>query len=98
MPLGACVRVGGSWGLVKFVAYAPDGQDVAGVLGVGLNLTSQAVYVRVNVALIAFVLGAPDLVEQVVARPGAAGLARESFEYVKLKRRQLDAVAADRHL
>ena len=53
---------------------------------------------RVDVALVAFVLGAPHLVEQVVARPGATRLAGEAFEDVELQRREVDAAPRHGHL
>ena len=58
----------------------------------------QTIDVRIDVALITFVLGAPHLVEQIVARPGTARFAGEPFENLEFKRREFDGRAFERHL
>src|ERR1700716_3556521 len=63
----------GSGILVEFVSDAANGQHIMGVLWISFQLLSQPVYMRVDVALIAFILSAPDTIEQIIARPGVAG-------------------------
>ena len=60
--------------LVQFVSDAAHGQHIMGVLGISFQLLSQPIDMRLDVPLIAFVLGTPDTIEQVVARPGPARL------------------------
>ncbi len=52
---------------------------------------------RIDVALVAFVVGAPNAIEQRVSGPGAAGLGREQFENLKFERREIDAIAVADH-
>src|SRR5258707_14496831 len=67
------------------------------VLGISFQFLSQPIDMRVDVPLIAFVLSAPDTIEQVVARPGAAGLRRQQLQDLKLKWSQINpgATACD---
>jgi len=51
---------------------------------------------RIDVALIAFVLGAPDAIEQIISRPGTSRLRREQVKNLKLKRCQIDPRAGAR--
>ena len=48
---------------------------------------------RIDVALVTFVVGAPHSIEQRVPGPCAARFGREQLENLKLERRQIDAVA-----
>src|SRR5688572_28313660 len=77
--------------LVELVTDSTNSQHVARVLGIRLELLAQAVDVWIDVALIAFVIGAPNAVEQRVSGPGPAGLRREQFENLKLQRRQINS-------
>ena len=52
---------------------------------------------RVNVSLVAFVLSAPDAIEQVITRPGAARLRCQQLQNLKLERREIDFFAASRN-
>jgi outer membrane protein OmpA-like peptidoglycan-associated protein len=68
------------------------------VFGVSFDFAAQTVDVRVNVALVSFVFGAPNFIEQIVTRPGSSRLTRQTFEDVKFERREFDFLAAERHL
>src|SRR4051812_7771355 len=52
---------------------------------------------RINVALIALVFSAPDLIEQCVTRPGASRLGGEQFQNLKFERRQIHTRACARY-
>ena len=62
----------GSGRLVKFVTNAADGEYVSGILWIGFKLLSESVDMWIDVALIAFIIRAPDAVKQSVARPRAS--------------------------
>ena len=53
---------------------------------------------RVYVSLVAFVVRAPDLVEQSIPRPRAARLRSQQLKNLKLKRRQIDGLPFERDL
>src|SRR5256885_74761 len=80
---GALPRLG------ELVSAPPDGEDARGLGRVGLDLGAQAVDVGVDGVLVAFVLVAPDGVEQVHAREHLAGLARKEVQQVELARGQV---------
>ena len=63
--------------VAEFVADAPYGQDHLRVFGVLLDLGSQAIYVRVDRAVVTFVGVVSDLLKQVLARENAARIRRE---------------------
>lgn len=52
---------------VQLVTDAANRQHVAGVLRIVFDFSSEAVDVRINVALVAFVFRAPHLVKQIVS-------------------------------
>src|SRR5882672_776384 len=52
---------------------------------------------RIDVALVALILRAPNSVQQVVARPGASGLRSQQLQNLKFKRRQINALALPDH-
>src|SRR6476659_8482789 len=82
--------------LIKFVSDATHGQHVMRVLRIVLQFLSQPINVRIDVALITFVLGAPNPIEQIVARPCTARLRRQQIEDLKLERREIDLLSRAR--
>src|SRR5919107_1629272 len=84
--------------VAELVADAPDGQNHLRVLGVVLDLGSQAVDVRVNRAVVALVGVVPDLLQEVLPREDAAGVGGEESEQLELLGREFDLPVADRHL
>ena len=61
LRVGPQAKVSGVF--VELIADSANRQDIMGVLRVCLQLLSQPVYVRIDVALITFVLRAPDTVK-----------------------------------
>ena len=76
--------------LVEFVTDAPHGQNVVRIFWIGFQLFAEPVDVRIDVALISFILRAPHAIEQIIARPGAARFRRQQLKYLKLERREID--------
>src|ERR1041385_2971308 len=62
---------------VELVADSAHREHVMRILRIGFELLPQTIDVRIDIALITFVFGAPDAIEQVIARPGAARLGCE---------------------
>ncbi len=60
--------------IIKFVADAPDGQNQLRVIRVIFNLRPQAIDVRINRAVVAFVGIIPDFFEQIFARKNTSGI------------------------
>src|SRR5438445_11993088 len=52
---------------------------------------------RIDVALIAFVVGAPDSIKQIISRPGSARFRGQQFQYLKFERSQIDTRAGPAH-
>src|SRR5215204_7763830 len=84
--------------VAELVTDAPDGQNHLRVLGVVLDLGSQAVDVRVNRAVVALVGVVPNLLQEVLPREDAAGVGGEEPEQLELLGRELDLPVADRDL
>src|SRR6185369_17042373 len=76
---------------------APNSQDHLRVLGVLFDLRTQAIDVRIDRSVVAFVRVIPDLLEQVLAREHAARIRREQTQQIKLLRRQLNLPVANRY-
>src|SRR5690348_15935808 len=83
--------------LVQLVTDAAHSQNITRVLWIGLKLLSQAIDMWIDVALVAFVIGTPNAIEQSISRPRAARLRSEQLENLKLERRQIDTVAVANH-
>ena len=56
---------------VELVSDATNCQHVLRIFRISLELFAKTIYVRIDVALVTFVLSAPDAIKQVVPRPGA---------------------------
>src|SRR5205807_8017262 len=82
--------------LVQLVADAAHRKHVMRILRIGFELLPQPIDMRINVALIAFILGAPDGIEEIIARPGTPRLRREQIKNLKLERCQIDSRATAR--
>src|SRR5215813_488111 len=78
---------------VQLITNTSNGQHVLRIFGIGFEFLSQAVYVRINVSLIAFVIGTPHTIQQRIAGPGSAWLRCKQFEDLKLERSQIDPFA-----
>src|SRR5439155_26536751 len=76
---------------VKLVSDSADGQHVMGIFRIGFELFPQAVNVGIDVPRVAFILRAPDSVEQIVALPRASRLRRQQVQDLKLKGSQIDS-------
>src|ERR1044072_4687413 len=85
-------------GFVQLITDSAHRQHVMRILGVCFELLTQAIDVRVYVALVTLVFGAPDLIEKSVARPGATRLGGQQLKNLKLKRGQLHTLTAARDL
>ena len=83
---------------VKLVSDAADSQHISRVLRISLQFLSQAIDVWVDVALITFVVGAPDVVQKRIPGPGAAGFRGQQLQNLKLKRREVNTLTLPAHL
>src|SRR5688572_2405482 len=79
---------------IQLVADAANSQNVVRVLRITLQLLTQTVDVGIDVSLVAFILRAPDPIQQIVSRPRAARFGGQQLEYLELQRRQIDALTA----
>src|SRR5436305_14685406 len=59
---------------IQFISDAAHRQHVMGILRISFELLAKAIDVWINVSLVTFVLCAPDLIEQRIARPCATRL------------------------
>ncbi|KAG1592666.1 hypothetical protein G6F46_014514 [Rhizopus delemar] len=78
-------------------APAPDSQDALRAGGIGLNLGAQPVDVRVHSVLVAFVLVAPHMVQQIHPGKDLVGMAGKEMQQVELARRQVQSALVDVH-
>src|SRR5262249_42199708 len=68
-------------------------QHVARIFRISLQLFAETIDVWVDVALVAFVIRAPNSIEQSVPGPCAARFRREQLEDLKFERSQVNAKA-----
>src|ERR1044072_8885258 len=83
--------------LIKLVTDATNSQYVARIFRISLELLTKPIDVWIYVPLIAFVVSAPNPVEQRISGPGTSWLRREQLENLKLERRQIDAIPITHH-
>lgn len=81
----------------KLVARAPDGGDVEEIVLIGVKLLPQPLDVRINRAVVAYVLIAPDESEQVVAGEDAIRRGGEGIEELGFPPREIKLFPADGH-
>src|SRR4026209_563192 len=86
-----------SGNLVQLVSDATNRQYVARIFRISLELLTKTIDVWIDVALVAFVVRAPDSIEQCVSGPRSSGFIREQLANLKLERRQVDAKAVSHH-
>src|SRR4051794_18803229 len=79
------------------VADAPDGLDVARLLGLALDLRTQAADVNRDRRRVAVEREAPHLLHELIAREDLAGVAREEEQEIELALRERDLLAGDQH-
>src|SRR5581483_6484127 len=80
--------------LAEHVAPAAHRDDVAGVVGVHLDLLAQPADVHADRLMLALEVVAPDLFEQHLPRHDAAAILHEHVEQPELLRRELHLTAA----
>ena len=86
-----------SGNLVQLVTDATNGQDISRIFRIGLELLTKSIDVRIDVALVAFVVRAPNAIEQRVSGPCSSRFRCEQLENLKLKRCQVDAKTLSHH-
>jgi hypothetical protein len=80
---------------LEFVADAPDGEDVARLRGVALDLLAQAADVDGHGRGVAVEFVAPDVVEELRAGEDLMGMPREKPEQVELLGGERDVLAVE---
>src|ERR1043166_406648 len=80
-----------SGNLVQLVTDATNRQHVARIFRISLQLFAEAIDMWVDVALVAFVIRAPNSIEQSIPGPCATRFRREQLENLKLERSQVNA-------
>src|SRR5581483_448063 len=81
----------------KFVTDTPDCQNELWVFGIIFDLRAQAIDVRINRAVVAFVRVIPNLLEQILARENATGISRKQTQQIEFFCRYIDMLVGDRH-
>src|SRR5437867_8166442 len=67
------------------------------ILWIVFQFFPQSIYMRIDVPLVAFVFGAPNTIEQIIARPRPARLRGQEIENLKLEWREIDSDATARN-
>src|SRR5687767_4726510 len=82
----------------ELVAQPPDRDQMPGVMGIGLDLLTEALHMHVEGLGVTDVVGAPDVLDQ--EQPGEQAIltTQERLEQLELLRWERDALTAHPHL
>src|SRR6185369_581399 len=83
--------------LVQLVTHAANGKYLTRILRIGLQLLSETINMRIDISLIAFVVGAPDTIQKCISRPGSARFRSQQLKNLKLELSEIDPRAISQY-